>query len=406
MSSDLSPARPGFTEFVVLMAFIISLVALSIDAMLPALPEIAADLAFERPNDGQFIISMLFVGMGFGQIVFGPLSDSIGRKPAINIGFLVFIIGCLVSIYARDFNDMMLGRLLQGLGAAGPRVVAIALVRDCYKGREMARVMSFVMTIFILVPVIAPAIGQVIIAYLDWHSIFILFLILAIMALTWFSIRQPETLPKDRRIRFSVTQMISDIKTIVSIPAAIGYTITMGFIFGAFVGYLSSSQQIFQVQYALGNQFPVYFGVLAASIGLASLLNSQMVMRFGMRRLSQVAMISIAVLSSTFMLIVQHYQGHPPLPMLMGYLLGVFFFMGILFGNLNALAMEPLGHIAGLGAAVVGSVSTLIAVGFGVLISAAYDGTIIPLVIGFAVLSIACLITIYWTEKISSLHVA
>lgn len=406
MSPNLSPARPGFTEFVVLMAFIISLVALSIDAMLPALPEIATDLAFERPNDGQFIISMLFVGMGFGQIVFGPLSDSIGRKPAINIGFLVFIIGCLVSIFARDFNDMMLGRLLQGLGAAGPRVVATALVRDCYKGREMARVMSFVMTIFILVPVIAPAIGQVIIAYLDWHSIFILFLILAIIALTWFSIRQPETLPKDRRIRFSVTQMISDIKTIVSIPAAIGYTITMGFIFGAFVGYLSSSQQIFQVQYALGNQFPVYFGVLAASIGLASLLNSQMVMRFGMRRLSYVAMISIAVLSPIFMLIVQHYQGHPPLPMLMGYLLGVFFFMGILFGNLNALAMEPLGHIAGLGAAVVGSVSTLIAVVFGVLIAAAYDGTIIPLVIGFAVLSIACLITIYWTEKISSLHVA
>ncbi|MFA9420776.1 MAG: multidrug effflux MFS transporter [Gammaproteobacteria bacterium] len=406
MSPNLSPARPGFTEFVVLMAFIISLVALSIDAMLPALPEIATDLAFERPNDGQFIISMLFVGMGFGQIVFGPLSDSIGRKPAINIGFLVFIIGCLVSIFARDFNDMMLGRLLQGLGAAGPRVVATALVRDCYKGREMARVMSFVMTIFILVPVIAPAIGQVIIAYLDWHSIFILFLILAIIALTWFSIRQPETLPKDRRIRFSVTQMISDIKTIVSIPAAIGYTITMGFIFGAFVGYLSSSQQIFQVQYALGNQFPVYFGVLAASIGLASLLNSQMVMRFGMRRLSYVAMISIAVLSPIFMLIVQHYQGHPPLPMLMGYLLGVFFFMGILFGNLNALAMEPLGHIAGLGAAVVGSVSTLIAVVFGVLIAAAYDGTIIPLVIGFAVLSIACLITIYWTEKISSLQSA
>ena len=406
MSPNLSPARPGFTEFVVLMALIISLVALSIDAMLPALPEIAAELAFERVNDSQFIISMLFVGMGIGMIVFGPLSDSIGRKPAINIGFLVFIIGCLVSIFARDFNDMMLGRLLQGLGAAGPRVVATALVRDCYKGREMARVMSFVMTIFILVPVIAPAIGQIIIAYSDWHSIFIMFLILAIIALTWFSIRQPETLPKDRRIRFSAIQMISDIKTIVSIPAAIGYTVTMGFIFGAFVGYLSSSQQIFQVQYALGNQFPLYFGVLAASIGLASLVNSQMVMRFGMRRLSHAAMISIAVLSSAFILIVLYYQGHPPLPMLMGYLLGVFFFMGILFGNLNALAMEPLGHIAGIGAAVVGSVSTLIAVVFGVLVADAYDGTILPLVIGFAGLSIACLITIYWTEKISSLHVA
>lgn len=402
MSSKLSPARLGFTEFVVLMALIISMVALSIDGMLPALPEIAADLAFERPNDSQFIISMLFVGMGFGQIVFGPLSDSIGRKPAINIGFMVFIIGCLVSIFARDFNDMMLGRLLQGLGAAGPRVVAIALVRDCYEGREMARVMSLVMTVFILVPVIAPAIGQVIIAYSDWHSIFILFLILAITALIWFSLRQPETLPKDKRIRFSLTRMISDITTIVSIPAATGYTITMGFIFGAFIGYLSSSQQIFQVQYALGNQFPVYFGILAMSIGLASLVNAQLVMRFGMRRLSHTAMIFIALLSTVFLLIAQYYQGHPPLAMLMTYLLGVFFFMGILFGNLNALAMEPLGHIAGLGAAFVGSVSTLISVVFGVLVAGAYDGTILPLVIGFALLSIACLISIYWTEKMSS----
>ena len=399
MSPELSPKRLGFAEFVVLMALIISMVALSIDGMLPALPEIAAELAFERPNDSQFIISMLFVGMGFGQILFGPLSDSIGRKPAINIGFLVFIIGCLVSIFARDFNDMMLGRLLQGLGAAGPRVVATALVRDCYEGREMARVMSLVMTIFILVPVIAPAIGQLILTFSDWQSIFNLFLILAIITLTWFSLRQPETLPEDKRIRFSMAQLTSDINTIISIPAVIGYTITMGIIFGAFIGYLSSSQQIFQQQYALGNQFPLYFGILATSIGLASLLNSQLVMRFGMRRLSHTAMISIAILSTAFMLIAYHYQGHPPLSLLMAYLLGVFFFMGILFGNLNALAMEPLGHVAGLGAAVVGSISTLISVVLGVLVSGAYNGTVLPLVMGFSVLSIACLIAIYWTEK-------
>jgi len=399
MSPELSPKRLGFAEFVVLMALIISMVALSIDGMLPALPEIAAELAFERPNDSQFIISMLFVGMGFGQILFGPLSDSIGRKPAINIGFLVFIIGCLVSIFARDFNDMMLGRLLQGLGAAGPRVVATALVRDCYEGREMARVMSLVMTIFILVPVIAPAIGQLILTFSGWQSIFILFLILAIITLTWFSLRQPETLPEDKRIRFSMAQLTSDINTIISIPAVIGYTITMGIIFGAFIGYLSSSQQIFQQQYALGNQFPLYFGILATSIGLASLLNSQLVMRFGMRRLSHTAMISIAILSTAFMLIAYHYQGHPPLSLLMAYLLGVFFFMGILFGNLNALAMEPLGHVAGLGAAVVGSISTLISVVLGVLVSGAYNGTVLPLVMGFSVLSIACLIAIYWTEK-------
>ena len=401
MSTDPSSTQPGFTEFVILVALIISLVALSIDAMLPALPEIAADLEFERANDAQFIILMLFVGMGIGQIIFGPLSDNIGRKPAINIGFVVFILGCLLSIFAQDFGDMMIGRFLQGFGAAGPRVVSIALVRDCYAGRAMARVMSFVMTIFILVPVIAPSIGQLIILYSDWHSIFVLFLVLAVIALTWFGIRQPETLPPERRIRFSMGQIIRDIKAICSTPVALGYTITMGFIFGAFIGYLSSSQQIFQVQYALGNQFALYFGVLAASIGLASLVNAQLVMRLGMRRLSQIAVIIIALLSAPFFLLAQHYQGHPPLPMLMAYLLSVFFFMGILFGNLNALAMEPLGHIAGLGAAFVGSISTLLSVALGVIIAGAYDGTILPLVAGFAVLSIACLITMHWIEKLS-----
>jgi DHA1 family bicyclomycin/chloramphenicol resistance-like MFS transporter len=154
------------------------------------------------------------------------------------------------------------------------------------------------------------------------------------------------------------------------------------------------------VQYALGDQFPIYFGVLAASIGLASLLNAQMVVRFGMRRLSRIAVIIIALLSAPFLLIALQFQGHPPLPMLVAYLLGVFFFLGILFGNLNALAMEPLGHIAGLGAAVVGSISTLMSVVLGIIIAGAYDGTIIPLVAGFALMSIACLITMHWTEKL------
>lgn len=402
MSADSSSSQPGFFEFVVLIALIISLVALSIDAMLPALPEIASDLNFENVNDAQFVISILFLGMGFGQIIFGPLSDTIGRKPAINIGFIIFILGCLLSIFAQDFDDMMIGRFFQGLGAAGPRIVSIALVRDNYEGREMARVMSFVMTIFILVPVIAPSIGQLIIAYSDWHSIFIMFLLLSVIAMIWSSLRLPETLPLERRIRFSTVQTIRHIKDICSIPAVMGYTITMGLIFGAFVGYLSSAQQIFQVQYALGNQFALYFGVLASSIGLATLFNAQLVMRFGMRRLSRIAMIIIVLLSALFFLLAQHYQGHPPLAALMAYLLGVFFCMGILFGNLNALAMEPLGRIAGLGAAVVGSISTLLSVALGVIVASAYDGTVLPLVAGFAVLSIACSVTMHWTEKIST----
>ncbi len=390
----------------ILIALIISLVALSIDAMLPALPDIAADLMFEDANDAQYIITMLFIGMGIGQIIFGPLSDSIGRKPAINLGFVVFILGCLMSINAQDFNDMMVGRFFQGLGAAGPRIVSIALVRDRFAGRQMARVMSFVMTIFILIPIIAPSIGQLIVNFSTWHSIFVLFLVLTVVAMTWFSLRQPETLPRENRISFSPAQMMSDIKSICAIPAAMGYTITMGFIFGAFIGYLSSAQQILQTQYALGNQFAIYFGVLAASIGLASLVNAKLVMRFGMRRLSRAAMTVTALLSVPFFLLALYYQGHPPLAQLMAYLLCVFFFFGIMFGNLNALAMEPLGHIAGLGSALVGSISTLMSVMLGIIVAGAYDGTILPLVASFAILSFLGLVSMHWTEKMSNAALA
>jgi DHA1 family bicyclomycin/chloramphenicol resistance-like MFS transporter len=387
-----------------LVAFIISLVALSIDAMLPALPMIAADLNFANPNDSHFIISLLFVGMGFGQMIFGPMSDSTGRKPAIIGGILIFAIGSLVSYFAHSMDDMMIGRFLQGLGASGPRIVSVALVRDRYEGRQMARVMSFVMTIFILVPVFAPAVGQVMLLFSDWRSIFGLFLAMSLSTLIWFGFRQPETLAVEKRTRFSFRQMMRDSKAVALIPVATGYALTMGFLFGAFIGYLSSAQQIFQIQYQLGQMFAVYFGVLAASIGLASLVNAKLVIRFGMRRLSFIAMTMIAVLSTPFCLLVVFFEGHPPLAMLMIYLLAVFFFLGILFGNLNALAMEPLGRIAGLGSALVGSVSTLISVAFGAFIANSYDGTVLPLVMGFAALSIVCLITMHYTERLAEIN--
>lgn len=397
-----SQARPGkslgFAEFVILIALIISLVALSIDAMLPALPEIAADLGVERINDSQYVISIFFAGMAFGQLFFGPLSDSIGRRPAILSGLLVFAAGCLLSIVAVDFNQMLLGRFLQGFGASGPRIVSIALVRDQYKGREMARVMSFVMTIFILVPVFAPALGQGILLIADWRFIFAIFLCLILVVGLWFWRRQPETLVREKRIAFSFAQLILDTRGVLRIRAALGYTLTMGFIFGAFIGYLSSSQQIFQQQYQLQELFPLYFGILACSIGLASLSNARLVMRFGMRRLSRIALLSICLLSFPFFLLAQIFDGHPHLNLLMLYLLLLFYCFGILFGNLNALAMEPLGHIAGLGSALVGSISTLISVVFGVIVANAYDNTVLPLVLGFAVLGLAGLLVMRWTE--------
>jgi DHA1 family bicyclomycin/chloramphenicol resistance-like MFS transporter len=398
ISANNNQTRLSSVEFIILMAMMISLVAMSIDAMLPALPLIASDLGVKHINDVQYVISVFFVGMAVGQMFFGPLSDSVGRRPAIISGCALFAVGCLLSIVAVDFEQMLLGRLLQGIGASGPRIVSIALVRDQYKGREMARIMSFVMTIFILVPVFAPAVGQLVLAFADWQSIFIGFLMLVLLVTTWFWLRQPETLAVDKRIRFSFTQLLTDIRAVCRIRAALGYTVTMGFTFGAFIGYLSSSQQIFQVQYQLHDRFPLYFGILAAAIGLASLCNASLVMRFGMRRLSRYALCGICLISFPFYLYSMLHNGHPSLAMLMAYFLPLFFFFGILFGNLNALAMEPLGHIAGLGSALIGSVSTLISVIFGMWVAAAYDGTVLPLVLGFALLGLAGLLTMHWTE--------
>jgi len=385
-------------EFITLIALMISLVAMSIDSMLPALPLIAGDLAVPRTNDSQFVISVFFAGMAVGQMLFGPLSDSRGRRPAIIAGFVLFMLGCLLSILSTDFELMLLGRLLQGVGAAGPRIVSIALVRDQFKGREMARIMSFVMTVFILVPVFAPAVGQLVLALSGWRYIFLMLLLMALLALVWFWQRQPETLAPGRRIRFSVAQLLLDIGAICRIRAALGYTLTMGFAFGAFIGYLSSSQQIFQVQYQLHGRFPLYFGILACAIGCASLSNARLVMRFGMRLLSRYALIGTCLLSLPFYLYSLGHDGHPPLVMLMAYLLPLFFCFGILFGNLNALAMEPLGHIAGLGSALVGSMSTLMSVIFGVWVADAYDHTVLPLVGGFTLLGLASLAAMLWTE--------
>ena len=399
MISTKLKKSPSFVEFVILISMMMSLTALSIDAMLPALSQMGSDLNVQNANDRQLIISMIFLGLAMGQLFFGPLSDKTGRKPAIYAGLFCYIAGALLAAFSWSFSILLAGRFLQGIGVSAPRAVTLALVRDQYEGRAMARVMSFVMTVFILVPMIAPTIGQAILLFTGWRSIFGIFVLLAIVVLIWFAIRQPETLAPENRAPFSLKRIVKTTIEIVKIRPALGFTVTAGLISGAHLGYLNSAQQVLQEQYALGEQFPIYFAVIAFSIGLASFLNARLVMRFGMRMLVNGSLIAISSLSLVTFGLALFSSGQPPLWILMAYFMFVFFFVGILFGNMNALAMAPLGHIAGIGAAIVGSLSTLISVMLGTMIGRAYNGTVLPLIAGMGILAGLSIFVVRWADK-------
>jgi DHA1 family bicyclomycin/chloramphenicol resistance-like MFS transporter len=392
-------AEPSYIEFVILISLMMSLTALSIDAMLPALPQIGSDLNVQNPNSRQLVISIIFLGLALGQLFFGPLSDKTGRKPAIYAGYALFIAGALLSLLATSFPIMLMGRFLQGVGVSAPRAVTLALVRDRFEGRAMARVMSFIMTTFILIPMIAPSMGQAILLNLGWRSIFGSFMLLAAITLVWFAQRMPETLSLENRAPFSLQRIISATREILKIRTALGYTVSAGLISGAFIGYLNSSQQIFQEQYALGELFPLFFSTIALSLGVAFLLNARLVTRLGMRFLVKWSLVIILGLSLVALIIALLTSGQPQLWIFMTYLMLTFFSVGILFGNQNSLAMEPLGHMAGIGAAIVGSLSTLISMPLGTIIGQSYNGTILPLIIGMVVLAGLAYLVVRWAES-------
>ena len=398
MTSITTPQKKSAsqTEFIIILSLMMALSALSIDAMLPALSSISSELGVTKPNDRQLIISLIFFGQAVGQLFFGPLSDKIGRKPAIAAGYVLFIIGSLVSFFSVDFPMMLIWRTLQGIGVSSPRVVSLALVRDQFEGRRMARIMSFVSTVFILIPMIAPSIGQAIVSLAGWRSIFGFFIIFAIITLFWFALRVPETLAQENRKPFSLHHILNATLEVVKIRSALGYTITIGLVQGVFLGYLNSAQQIFQEQYALGALFPLFFSTIALSLGLASFLNARFVMRYGMQDLVRWALNVLVGLAFVFIGVAFALDGHPPLWLLMAYLMVSFFCIGILFGNINALAMQPLGHLAGIGAAIIGAFSTLLSTLLGMFIGQSYNGTILPFMVGMVTLSTIAIFVNRW----------
>ena len=361
-----------------------SIVAMSTDIMLPAMAEIGRELAAPSENAAQLVISALFVGLAVGQLLAGPLSDAYGRRPVLFAGYGIFLVGTWLSLVTTDFTTMLVGRVLQGLGASGPRVIAVAVIRDCYEGRAMAQVISIITAVFILVPTVAPALGQAVILGAGWRAIFLLLAVVAMITVAWYALRQPETLPRTLRRPFLPGDIWRGICEALSHRVTLGATLATGFLFAPFIGYLSSAQQIFQVTYETGLLFPLWFASAALCFGAASLVNARLVMQLGMRDLTRKALLALSAGSVLFLLAVLAFEGRPPFWSFGLWLAVALFCVGIAFGNLNALAMEPLGHMAGLGAALIGSISTFIAVPLGWAVGQGFDGGIGALLLGFA----------------------
>lgn len=398
-------------EFVSMMALLMALTALAIDAILPALPIIGSDFGVRDPNDAQMLISFLFGGLIIGQLLYGPISDSFGRKKLIYLGITLFIIGCFVSLMAPTFYIMLLGRLIQGAGIASTRVLTMAMVRDEYFGNEMGKIMSLITMVFIVVPALAPSLGQLIMLAGSWKLIFAVFIVISMGGMAWLGIRQPETLPRKDRKPFTIKRLKEAAKIVLSNRTTMGYTLTSGLIFGAFIGYLLSSQQVFAVVFDAEEHFPLYFGLLAIFIGCSSFINSKLVENFGMRRLCFNALKAIIAITFFFTITISFFDGKPSLPVFMFFMVCIFMCTGILFGNFNSLAMEPVGHVAGVATAIVTSIQNIVSLGFGAFIGNLFNGTVYPLAIGFLCLSIISIIAMLWTESfktkfpVSTVHI-
>ncbi len=381
-------SRPSQTEFVALVAMLFATIAISIDAMLPALPENAATLSPEAPNAAQLVVTSFVLGMGIGTLFTGPLSDAFGRKRVILVGSGLYALCALACYFAPSLEILLAARLCQGLAAAAPRTVAIAMVRDLHSGREMARIMSFVMMIFTIVPAIAPLMGQGIIALGGWQSIFLAYILFAGLSMLWLGLRQPETLSAANRRPLHLATLWSGTRQLFTHRIVLVSTLLQTLTLACLFATLSSLQGIFERQFDRAESFPLWFALIAVASMSGSLLNSRIVMTLGMRRVVRRTYAGVLILSlmalGTFTSLA---PGNVSFVMQMLWSIGLFSMMGLTIGNLNALAMEPLGHMAGLAASVISSLATVGSVILAIPIGLAFNGTSTPLILGVTVLT-------------------
>jgi MFS transporter, DHA1 family, multidrug resistance protein len=393
---------PGRTEMVIMVASLMALNALAIDIMLPALSEIAESIGLtgsspEDSNRQQMIVFSYVLGFGAPQLVWGPISDRFGRRTPLFVSLIGYTLTALLCITLRDFHALLAARFLQGVFASGIRLIAASVVRDLFAGRQMAGFMSLVMTIFMIVPMIAPAIGQTILFIGPWQWIFGVLALFGTVLLVWTWLRLPETLGPDARNPLNVSSAASSYLSVVRSRVTFGYMCASGVIFGALFSFIGSSEQVFRDVFGQEETFAFWFAGIAGALACANFFNSRMVEKIGMRRISHAAMIFFIIMSSTLAL-VTHYFGESLLWFFPMFAL-TFACFGLMGANFSALAMEPLGKIAGTASAAYGFATTTVSSMLGILIGSYYNGTTVPLVLGFACLGVGSLIIVLITER-------
>lgn len=384
---------PSRTEFTVLIAMLFATVALSIDAMLPALPEIAATMSPGAPNRAQLVVTSFVLGMGIGTLFAGPLSDRFGRRRVLLAGGALYALAALACWAAPSLEMLLIARVVQGIGSAGPRTVTLAIVRDLYAGREMAKIVSVAMSIFSLVPAVAPLMGQAVMGFGPWQGIFIAFLGFSALTMGWFALRQPETLPPERRKPLQAAALWSATREVLALPVVRLSILVQALVSGMLFGVLSSMQGIFDLRFDRAESFPLWFALIAVVSMSGSILNARVVVRLGMRRVLNLTFAAQIIVTGG--LLALNLSGLLPealaFPAHLLWTICIFAMMGLTLGNLNAMAMEPLGHVAGLAASLISSLGTIGSVILAVPLGLLFDGTALPLMAGVLGYAILCL---------------
>lgn len=384
-------------EFIALMAALMALNALAIDVMLPALPNMGEALGVTRENDRQLVLSIYMLGFGISQIFFGPISDRFGRRAPLFVGLIIYIAAALAAVIAPSFEVLLFMRFVQGLGAAGTRVIAASVVRDCYSGRAMAEIMSLVFMVFMIIPIIAPGIGQLLLLFGPWWTIFLFMGFLATAVTLWAFIRMPETLDLNKRRPLKANVIYNGFVIVFSNRVAISYACAGTFMYGALLGFIYTAQQIYVGIYDLGSMFPVALGATAVAMALASYLNSRVVGRFGMRRISHFSLLLFTSVG-VVLWIISHLG---PVPFWVFYLLvsTEMFLFGWVVSNTNSLAMEPLGEVAGTASGVFGFIQTVGGALLGLFAGQLFDDTLTSLANSYVVMGTCSICFVLFAEK-------